>query len=585
MFKSIFDLASANSQFSEPTDDHAKYLEMVGIDWGSQPYVTAAAEQMRRDPLFLSQADDDEQIVLTLRAEGIICAYREAKQDYEHWTTVDKYLATSLNVAPSLNHAAEKYGAVRKRGKSPTWEFTDAAHANQVCMALGITLLDTPNDRKIILDESQRAYWATCERLPTDKNEDWASWSMPRQHQLWERRLGRVSTQRMPHADVDLYRCLQTPKGHSAGWAAYTPHGWLIKNASSIKMMMQADKHTKSDAEAIMGSHERRPWTIINTPFAPEYGPNRQWNREPIRYAVEPTPGPHPTWDMFHIHIAKQIDGDARAAGYESGLHYIRCWLAASLQRPECHTPYLHIFGPQNTGKSLFHESLKHLVTAGVNVCDRALAHDFNAELEHTLFAVVEERDLSTIRGVGEKIKYLVTSDTLSIRRMRTDTYVCTNYCHWIQTSNDPFSLRVESGDTRVTCIPVLSFEGPEIPKDEMNARLKSEASHILYTLLNMDIPVPKCNGRLAVAPLYSSDKTQIQSVDECPLLSFIKKNPKLLQGRVEAKALGKHLGDLHGTTIHTKTLHKMVVKAKMKYTSLDWTMSGGKTFVEGITL
>ena len=97
--------------------------------------------------------------------------------------------------------------------------------------------------------------------------------------------------------------------------------------------------------------------------------------------------------------------------------------------------PYLFLYGPENSGKSIFHESIALLMTKGCVPADRALTStsDFNGELANCVLAIVEEKDISKSKGALAKIKEWVTSLTISIRRMQTDSYTQPNTTHWVQ--------------------------------------------------------------------------------------------------------------------------------------------------------
>ena len=63
--------------------------------------------------------------------------------------------------------------------------------------------------------------------------------------------------------------------------------------------------------------------------------------------------------------------------------------------------PFLFFFGPENSGKSIFYESLQLLVTKGVVEADRALtnANDFNGELAGAIICAIEEKDITKAPG------------------------------------------------------------------------------------------------------------------------------------------------------------------------------------------
>jgi len=91
-------------------------------------------------------------------------------------------------------------------------------------------------------------------------------------------------------------------------------------------------------------------------------------------------------------------------------------------------------------------------MTKGVVRADRALTtkSDFNGELANAILAVIEEKQVAEHKGAMNKIKDWVTSNTLSIRKMRTDSYEQPSTLHFLQISNFFYSCPGFPGDTRI---------------------------------------------------------------------------------------------------------------------------------------
>ncbi len=162
-----------------------------------------------------------------------------------------------------------------------------------------------------------------------------------------------------------------------------------------------------------------------------------------------------------------------------SGRQYLQAWYANVLRHPFSPLPYLFLYGPENSGKSIFHEAFGILVTRGVVKADQALTSQFNGELEGCILAVVEEKDISKAIGAHDKIKDAVTAPALAIRRMRTDTYQVPNTTHWVQCSNRIEACPIFTGDTRITVVHVPELT-KEIPKERFKKALEDEAPHFL---------------------------------------------------------------------------------------------------------
>ena len=177
--------------------------------------------------------------------------------------------------------------------------------------------------------------------------------------------------------------------------------------------------------------------------------------------------------------------------------------------------PYLFLYGPENSGKSIFHESIALLMTKGCVPADRALTStsDFNGELANCVLAIVEEKDISKSKGALAKIKDWVTSLTISIRRMQTDSYTQPNTTHWVQCANKRENCPIFPGDTRITAIHVPDLlEDQEIPKDKLIELLKEEAPHFMYSLMNVELPEP--SGRLRIPIVETVGKKNAQSLN-----------------------------------------------------------------------
>ncbi|BBO31549.1 primase-helicase family protein [Lacipirellula parvula] len=383
------------------------------------------------------------------------------------------------------------------------FEFHDANSVEQTAKQLGfsthvpdllrgrIYLVEQRGSRLLI--HAQKRKGDACEWLSTVKA-GW--WTQVHDHDVGDDDIRHI------------IRCDESGHGDTGKWYVMLNNGrWSRKFPSAVKTVYQAKGFSKPDAERRMGELERDPWIEVCIPFAPEHPAERQWNIGAPQYRCEPVEGPHPTWNMIHDHIGRALDRYYKGGGRL----YLQQWLAAAIQDPTCRLPYLFMHGVENSGKSIVWESLSLLITGGIIKADRALTSqsDFNGELDGAVFAIVEEKEIGRFPGVSEKIKDAVTSPTLSIRRMRTDTYQIPNYSHWIQTSNIRSACLVPLGDTRFT---VMEVQRPpkDIPKPVLMEQLKSEAPAFLWTLLNMKLP--ELEGRLAIPALDTDDKRAVQA-------------------------------------------------------------------------
>lgn len=199
---------------------------------------------------------------------------------------------------------------------------------------------------------------------------------------------------------------------------------------------------------------------------------------------------------------------------------YLRAIFASILREPYTRTPYLFLFGPENSGKSIIHEAFSLLVTRGVVKADRSLTNqsDFNSELDGAILCVVEEKNISKASGALEKIKDAVTSPKLSIRKMRTDSFMADNMTHWIQCTQKQEMVPIFEGDTRITMMYVPKPDA-DIPKQFLMDRMEEEAPAFMRTLMDMELPPlmgrlrDSCCQHRAQAPCRATESVASRSV------------------------------------------------------------------------
>jgi phage/plasmid-associated DNA primase len=162
-------------------------------------------------------------------------------------------------------------------------------------------------------------------------------------------------------------------------------------------------------------------------------------------------------------------------------------------------------------------------VTKGVVKADKALTNnnEFNGELAGAIICAVEEKNIALTPGAHARIKDFVTAKTLSIREMRRNVYEVPNTTHWIQTANHQAACPVVKGDTRITVIEVGDLlPEQEVPEPLMRAKLKEEAPHFMYTLLNM--PLPPSITRLRLPVVTTPSKAITEELNQTDLQKFI---------------------------------------------------------------
>ena len=248
-----------------------------------------------------------------------------------------------------------------------------------------------------------------------DRDEALPGWDGSAKKGRWTR-VFNVSTTAKAHDEIafdNVVRATVTPAGENSGYMVKSAAGtWDDQSPSNAKMVLQSLGCSPQGAECAMGESVINRWTRVALPFQPEYPGGRQWNIDAPQLKVRPAfmeddqVPVHPTWNLVLGHIGAGLDAPAASNAWckknsvKTGAEWLAYWIASALRFPFDQTPYLCLHGPENSGKSILHESLSLLVTKGVVSADRALTNpnNYNGELAGAVFAVVEEIDLSKWR-------------------------------------------------------------------------------------------------------------------------------------------------------------------------------------------
>jgi hypothetical protein len=228
-------------------------------------------------------------------------------------------------------------------------------------------------------------------------------------------------------------------------------------------------------------------------------------------------------------------------------------------RKPDQPLPYLFFYGPQNSGKSIFHQALSliFLNKVGYVRAEAALQNPsaFNGELAGAVLCVVEEVDLS---GKGGKmalarIKDYVGSDTIGLHVKTKTVILVRNTTHWVHCANDPGFCPIFPDDSRITMslVPTLDA-GTEIPKHQLLADLEKEGPNFLGLLLSLDLPEP--SSRLAVPVVNTVDKLEAAALNASLVQQFISEKAQLVDGHaILLEDFYKKFCDWLGDTSWTK--------------------------------
>lgn len=316
-----------------------------------------------------------------------------------------------------------------------------------------------------------------------------------------------------------------TVAGTDLGWYLLTNHKWVVESKHNATSALIALGYKRNQIELMLGKCIIQNWLQVQLPFQLEYPGKRMWNMNAPQFKFNPKQGKHPTWDLVLNHCGAGLEPEKDKWCYDNGILsgglYLQFWVAALLQQPSRPLPYLVFYGEQNTGKSIFHESIALLFTGGYIRADHALTNTsgFNGELANAILCVVEETNLSKRGYANDRIKDWVTGLQLSIHAKGRTPVNITNCTHWVQCTNDPSYCPILPGDTRIVLAHVSSLES-EIPKTTLLDSLISEGPAFLFTLVEREIP--RTSTRLMLPCLDSEIKTRQQALHANLLVEFI---------------------------------------------------------------
>lgn len=335
----------------------------------------------------------------------------------------------------------------------------------------------------------------------------------------------------------EFIRHLVSPTGKDAGWVILADGEWNEEPLPNVKLSLKSIGYSNTEAEIIMGATILNRWKVVNIPFGAEYPGDRQWNKNAAQLACIPTQDleilKYPTWNKVLTHCGKSLTPAilqnkwCKENGIVSGGEYLKTWIASMFQEPFEPLPYLFFYGPQGTGKSIFHEAINILMTRGVVRADHSLKSKagFNGELQSAVLCVVEETDLRHDRSTAyDRIKDWTTGRTVSIHIKGVTPYSAPNSTHWVQMSNDLEACPIFPNDTRITMLHVGPLTEEEyVAKRDLEKMLKSEASDFLGSVMSMEIPHAK--DRLNIPVIETAEKRSAEKANQDEFEIFLEES------------------------------------------------------------
>lgn len=533
-------------------DDHKKLIEWLKENdafwWYEQDlhilvththYLKQAHEDLNLKGIFetLSPAQNlqEQNCFLTPIRKGAWCVrrYTRGVQEHASWDQdASGWTRCYFNREPDLATACKSKGGLED--PSGGFIFAEAEVAAQAALLLGVNLeIPTPlrsRSAKIKQHKDGRIV-IEIDREDKDTIHNLAGW-LPKKN-LWTRIVNAyLSTPQEPEIGNydDVLRHIVTETNEDCGWLLKTDGIWRQEPLNHVKLALNTMGLSPKEASSILGSSVLKCWKIVSKPFQPEYPGDRQWNRHAAQLRYTPSRDEnlkYHTWTRILQHCGKGLDDTiarhdwCKANGILNGGDYLKCWIASLIQNPESPLPYIFFYGPQNSGKSIFHEALSLLFTKGYKRADTALISQggFNAELEGSVLCVVEETDLRKNTQAYNRIKDWVTSLELLIHPKGKTPYHIKNTTHWIQCSNEMQACPVFTGDTRITMCYVSELE-EVIPKAILLNSLEKEAPDFLGNISKLELPQP--TDRLGIPCLHTNDKDLAQQYSKSSLELFL---------------------------------------------------------------
>ena len=451
-------------------------------------------------------------------------------QDGVGWTTC------YLNKEPDLSTSARAYEGIEN--EKGGYVFRHAEQAINAAKELGATVNLPPGllTRPATLKEHKDGRLVfIMDHQQYDRPEDMQGWLNEKNQ--WKRIFNvQVSAPVEDTSAVsldDTVRHVVTANREDAGWVLRSDEKWSVEPLHHVKEALTSLGVNSKDIKQVIGNSVLKPWEITNLPFQPEYPGDRKWNRDApqLRFPIKADRENlrFPTWTKILTHLGKNLDTAIKTHpwavnnGIVSGADYLKCWIASLFQEPMQPLPYLLFWGDQDSGKSIFHESLELLLTRGYMRADMALTSgsSFNGELENAIICVVEETDLGKNKVAYNRIKDWVTSPMLPIHHKGQTPYSIRNLTHWIQCVNGYEMGPVFPGDTRITMIKVGAIDPLDmIPKKLLIPRLVEEASDFLTSVLSLELP--PSNDRLNIPIITTSDKVTAAKHNQTMLDAFL---------------------------------------------------------------
>jgi hypothetical protein len=494
--------------------------------------------------------------------------YRFGHGTEEHplWSLRGEHTYCPLNQEVNLKQACTGAEGVECENTKDGFQFIGTEEANQALAYMGATIqwpeINDLQTREIWIASRNDRILVSIKRDRADQPRVFKGWEA--KPSKWNKLLSTKVTKEQTDRDVLLefdnrVRMTkvrdETDKGDSGGVADLwflrdASDRWVVHKKDDISLALQADGLSTKQVARILGLSVHHAWESVIVPFAPEYLGDRKWNYGAPQLAIQPATleqndrPHHPHWDLILEHLGEELNPIlpdlewTKEWGVKTGGDYLKAWIAIMFREPFAKVPYLFFWGPQNCGKSIFHEAIELLVTKGVTPIDKAFTNpgDFNGELMHTLLGVIEEADIAAAGPKAyQKLKAWTTGLTVGINAKYKNIVTIKNYLHFVQMANTLSSLAVYGSDSRVTACKVSPLE-TIIGKNELLRRLLEEAPHFLRMLFDWNFPHNE-PGRYRIPEVDTQSKRAVIEGNRDPLEEFIQERCYEIDGAITTLA------------------------------------------------
>lgn len=227
-------------------------------------------------------------------------------------------------------------------------------------------------------------------------------------------------------------------------------------------------------------------------------------------WAAKPKRGDVSLFRKYMDYIFENSKSEART--------WFERWLAYPLQHPgaKLYTAVVFWSREQRTGKTLMGKTMKHIY--GKNyalVTEKQLHGDFNQWQLNKQFILGDEVTGSDRRGEMDKLKGLITSETIEVNLKHQPQYDIRNCANYLFTSNHPDAFLLEECDQRFMVHELVAEKLCLDFFDEYVNWIESAAGAgaLFYHLLNLDLgdfrwnaPAPFTEAKKAMIALSGSE-------------------------------------------------------------------------------